>query len=133
MRSYVIVKYSRPWNFDSPNNTTLKPGGTYVFSYCFNPNSTTMVSHGPYKQSFTIQLAAGKRGFLVSSKASGLVWTHGVVLTLGWCLMSDIAILMKFSSSSYKIHIHAFIMSVVMLMTFVVTGLVMDKEPPKFS
>lgn len=107
--SYVHVKFERALNTGDSQDNTLVAGETRNFSLAWK--DTPMLSyHGSNLLYFTGQIAnstessssgKGKR------QAYGLTLAHGIVLTVCWCLLVDIAmfiVIMRHRKWTYIIH-----------------------------
>ena len=133
MSSYVTVKYSRPLNSGDSNDKALTLGQTYSFAYCFYPGSPTMVDHGPYYYTYNIQLQAGATGGATSSTVKFSL-IHGIILTVSWCLLADVAIMVVFLYNlKYKTLIHGLLMGIAVICSVVVIVTMIDSKQTKID
>jgi len=71
-------------------------------------------------------------GQVITQQKDDQSLTHGIVLTVVWCFLADIAILLKYLRSfSYNIAIHGFIFFIVILASVIEIGIIMNQNNPK--
>lgn len=131
--TYTTVKYLRPLNTGDTagKDTILAYGGSYSFSYAYRSGSRTLAEHnnGEFVV-FPMTLNNNFSQFGGESEdedEEDKYLVHGIILSLAWILLADIAVLIKyFTYFRWRIWVHAILMTVVLLITIVFVFKVLD-------
>lgn len=131
LSSYVVAKFQRPLSSGDSQDVALSFGMAFTFSYAFSASSTTLVYHGPSKTTFSGKLDNGAASINPinpsTSQISGVA--HGVILTVVWCFIADIAVLVKYVYEfRYRIATHVILMSICTIATAISSGLMIAKR-----